>query len=68
MKTPTFDMTFETANAAFGDGARHHETARILREVADMIANNYTDEGNIRDGNGNTIGGFAFNDPHEAYR
>ena len=50
-----FKMKIETDNAAFDDGERMHEVARILREVADKI-DAARMGGTILDGNGNSIG------------
>ena len=50
-----FKMKIETDNAAFDDGERIHEVARILREVADKVAAAHI-AGTILDANGNSIG------------
>jgi hypothetical protein len=42
-------------NAAFCDGNREWETARILRRIADEVENGRT-EGVIHDVNGNRVG------------
>jgi len=52
-----FSLKFKTDNAAFQDGNKPYEIARILRELADKIEDGQT-EGNIRDINGNTTGSF----------
>jgi len=52
-----FELNFNTDNAAFSDGNKPYEIARILREIADKIEDGQT-EGNIRDINGNTTGTF----------
>lgn len=53
-------ITINTDNAAFGDGAAS-EVARILRKLADRYDTNglqvFTQ---LRDGNGNTIGEATF--------
>lgn len=48
-------ITIDTGNAAFDDGNREAEVARILREAADRIeagAEDFT----LRDINGNKVG------------
>lgn len=52
-------IEFETENAAFEDD-RAAETARIIHEIADRIADGWTVDiiGNIRDINGNQIGRY----------
>lgn len=56
-----FKLEIDTGNAAFdndGDGDRHGEVARILRELADRIeAGNRN--GQIYDVNGNHVGSFT---------
>lgn len=66
-----FTITFETESAAFDaidpdasetarTNERNHETARILRYVADRVeANTF---GPVRDVNGNTVGSYGFFD------
>jgi hypothetical protein len=51
----SFTLKFKTDNAAFGDGAGAAEVARILRDVADKVANG-RDYGSVQDINGNTVG------------
>lgn len=53
-----FKLTIETDNAAFQDGEPAFEVARILREVADAMENG-TNEGPVRDVNGNRVGTFT---------
>lgn len=48
-------ISIETGNAAFDDGNRDAELARILRAAADKVENGQTDF-NLRDFNGNTVG------------
>lgn len=47
-------ITIKTDNAAFQDGNRYHEIARILRAMADQVEHNHTVS--VRDVNGNTCG------------
>jgi hypothetical protein len=52
-----FKLEFATDNAAFQDGARIDEAARILREIADkMESKAQLGGGRVRDVNGNTVG------------
>lgn len=54
-----FKLSFDTDNAAFVDRGTGHETARILRELANHIErewDGYAKFSNVRDSNGNTIG------------
>lgn len=53
-------ITIDTDNAAFEDAGRAHETARILRELADRIEDTDLPNGmlHLRDVNGNTVGQF----------
>ena len=53
-----FNLNLETENDAFKRRPLA-EIARILRETADRVANG-TDEGKIRDLNGNTVGTFTY--------
>jgi hypothetical protein len=48
-------ITIDTGNAAFDDGNREYEVARILREAADRIENGAEDF-TLRDINGNKVG------------
>ena len=48
-------LTIDTGNAAFDDGNREAEVARILREAADKIEAGYEDF-TLRDYNGNKVG------------
>lgn len=52
-----FKMTVNMDNAAFdrGDG---RELARILREVADRLADVQEGSGSVRDVNGNKVGEY----------
>ena len=58
-----FTFTIECDNAAFsdanGDPWPYPEVARILRATADRVEK-LTGQGNMRDVNGNTVGGFKF--------
>ncbi len=57
----TFELTFETVNAAFGSGNHHYEIARILRNIADSIEREKPSLASplaIADINGNRIGTF----------
>lgn len=64
----TFQVTFETANAAFYEEPDYDETpprdfkeaARILRELAAKIEDGQT-SGQILDANGHNVGGWAWN-------
>lgn len=49
------NITIDTGNAAFDDGNREAEVARILREAADKIEAGYEDFG-LYDFNGNKVG------------
>ena len=50
-------IEFDTENAAFGQGSRLSETARILRDIAEKIENGSSlGGGPVRDINGNTVG------------
>jgi hypothetical protein len=56
-KKSGFNLSFDVRNAAFDDGNRPYEAARILREIADKLeAQAYVGGGHVRDVNGNTIG------------
>jgi hypothetical protein len=48
-------ITIDTGNAAFDDGNREAEVARILRAAADRIEAGAEDF-SLRDFNGNTVG------------
>jgi hypothetical protein len=52
-----FRMNIGTDNAAFTDGNRNNEIARILRDVASQIAAG-KDFGSTVDINGNSVGQF----------
>lgn len=56
-----FKLTVSTGNDAFGpaDYDRNEEVARILREVADRLANGQ-EYGPTIDVNGNTTGAFGY--------
>lgn len=54
-----FDLSFDTANAAF-DYEPASEVARILRDIAQRVEAG-ADCGTIRDHNGNTIGNWSQN-------
>jgi len=60
----TFTITIDTDNAAFDDGERGSETARILRAIASHIDGEPVAEptfyATIRDSNGNDVGRWAF--------
>ena len=53
-----FKIEFATDNAAFDDHPQY-EVARILRMAADRVADGNT-SGQVRDGNGNTVGTWEF--------
>ena len=55
-------IEFETDNAAFFDGNATHETARILRNIADRIESGAT-EGGAHDFNGNRVGKWSVSFP-----
>lgn len=59
-----FTLNFATDNAAFADG-REAEIARILRELADKIADGDRDDMNLSifDANGNSVGSAYFTLP-----
>lgn len=63
-----FTIKIETGNAAFCDPNceydnyyRGHETARILRSIADRVESGKTD-GYCSDFNGNIVGEYSFED------
>lgn len=51
----TFTVIIETGNAAFDDGNRGNEVARILRAAADKVERGL-DSIALRDYNGNVVG------------
>ena len=52
-----FSLSFDTGNAAFDDGNRKAEAARILRDIADkMESGRQIGGGPVYDLNGNKIG------------
>ena len=59
-----FTITIDTDNAAFDDGERGSETARILRAIALRIDGDPVEEptfyATIHDINGNNVGRWAF--------
>lgn len=55
----TVRLTIETDNAAFDDGNRDNEVARILREAADRIENGSQDDFGLYDFNGNKVGNLT---------
>lgn len=64
----TFKLQIETGNAAFNseeDGSQRltetHEVARILREAANKLEWGNR-QYNLRDVNGNLVGGYAFDE------
>ena len=57
-------IEFHTDNAAFED-YRTLEIADILKDIAEIINNNYETEGVIRDFNGNRIGTWTTNGINE---
>jgi hypothetical protein len=56
-----FKLQLATDNAAFEDGNLHREVARILREAADKLEDGMR-QVNLRDANGNLVGGGAFDE------
>ncbi|USN14348.1 hypothetical protein KABACHOK_05350 [Brevundimonas phage vB_BpoS-Kabachok] len=52
-----FKLEIETGNAAFDDGDKAYEIARILRALADRVENG-DEAGSVRDVNGNKVGSF----------
>jgi hypothetical protein len=54
-----FRVSIRTDNAAFEEGDRGAEVARILRDVADRLEDGF-EAGSVRDINGNLVGGFDF--------
>lgn len=65
MTYPEFNLTiFNLSNAAFGDDdhERALEIARILTDAAEAVRDGHGFNGPIKlfDGNGNTVGSFAF--------
>jgi hypothetical protein len=57
MRFQGFELHIRTENAAFEDDKRE-EIARILREVAADVLKLDREDGNVRDANGNTVGGW----------
>lgn len=52
-----FKLEFEVTNAAFDDGNRVHEAARILRAIAAKLENgDQVGGGAVLDVNGNRVG------------
>lgn len=51
-------VKIKTNNNAFTDNIPA-ECARILRELADRLENEYEQDGGLRDYNGNTVGSFT---------
>ncbi len=56
-KANTFELRINLDNDAFADNCSY-EIARILREAADLIEDQYAVNGTLRDINGNTVGFF----------
>lgn len=56
-----FTLNIDTDNAAFQDGDGNAEIARILRDLAERfdISGRTTDNGTVRDTNGNTVGAYV---------
>lgn len=56
-----FKLHINTDNAAFDDGNKGHEVARILRELADKLESDGLQwcYQNLKDINGNIVGGYA---------
>lgn len=52
-----FSLTFDTGNAAFCEDGLRDESARILRRVAERLADGET-EGLCMDANGNRVGSW----------
>lgn len=60
MSTTTLELKFSSGNAAF-DESPYEETARILRRLADNIADGgHYIQGDLTDINGNRVGSFHF--------
>ncbi|UTC28625.1 hypothetical protein MARCHEWKA_01120 [Brevundimonas phage vB_BpoS-Marchewka] len=55
-----FKLEIDTGNAAFDEGDKPYEIARILRDLAQKIENG-ADEGSVRDLNGNKVGHYNVN-------
>lgn len=51
-----FTLTIKTDNAAFDEGDKGLEVARILRELANRLETQSQTSGTLRDANGNTVG------------
>ena len=51
-----FEVALELGNDAMQAGP---DVARVLREIADRIENDFEARGTIRDANGNTVGTFG---------
>ena len=52
-----FKLEIDTGNAAFDDGQKPYELARILRIIAERVEHG-CEVGNAVDLNGNTVGRF----------
>jgi hypothetical protein len=62
-----FVMKFSMNNAAFAGGQAPGEVARILRKAAEE-AEGLSITGNVRDSNGNMIGGWDMMEPSKKRR
>jgi hypothetical protein len=67
-----FKLQLDMGNAAFDEGMEGHETARILRELADKIDHDLhgltrSDTGTLRDINGNKVGTWEVVEPKPVY-
>jgi hypothetical protein len=55
-----FRLRIATGNAAFADGNKHYELARILREIATDLERRNPPKAIVRDINGNSVGEWRF--------
>lgn len=57
-----FTVRIHTDNAAFEDGNREHETARILRDISNRLdgGGSFEKHQTLRDINGNDVGRAVF--------
>jgi len=55
-----FRLRIATGNAAFADGNRNYQLARILRVIATDLELHNVPKAIIRDSNGNSVGEWRF--------
>lgn len=57
-----FNLKFATDNAAFDGEDERHESARILRAIADLLEHGSQQEGGAYDLNGNRVGAWSLDE------